>query len=310
MSLSLPLDAFIAHMSGADFFGLVVSVISGVPLLRADSRREVLYDLRGLAHDRPVRGDPHRAGVAAGPIHGRGVHRRAHVPDPIFGSPERFLYKVMRVDARRGPGLEVLREKPLDLLARGLAVPLLHPAHSERCSISPALNPLGYHSAPWNVTFNTVSSFVTNTNWQYYSGETTMSYFSQMIGLTVQNCLSAGVGIVVAVALMRGIIGRGGKSIGNFWQDLVRTDPVRARADLVRRRAGARLPGRRSRTSRLPERTRDHRARPIDRDGTGRLAGGDQGARDERRRLLQRQLCASVREPHGVHATSSRCCSC
>ena len=86
-----------------------------------------------------------------------------------------------------------------------------------------ALNPLGYHSAPWNVTFNTVSSFMTNTNWQYYSGETTMSYLSQMIGLTVQNWLSAGVGIVVAVALVRGIIGRSGKGIGNFWQDLVRT---------------------------------------------------------------------------------------
>ena len=85
------------------------------------------------------------------------------------------------------------------------------------------LNPLGYHSGTWNVTFNTVSSFVTNTNWQYYSGETTMSYLSQMIGLTVQNWLSAGVGIVVAVALIRGIVGRTGKSLGNFWHDLVRT---------------------------------------------------------------------------------------
>ena len=75
-----------------------------------------------------------------------------------------------------------------------------------------ALNPLGYHSAPWNVTFNTVSSFVTNTNWQYYGGETTMSYLSQMIGLTVQNFLSAGVGIVVAVALIRGIIGRAARA--------------------------------------------------------------------------------------------------
>jgi K+-transporting ATPase ATPase A chain len=73
------------------------------------------------------------------------------------------------------------------------------------------------------VTFNITSSFLTNTNWQYYSGETTMSYLSQMIGLTVQNWLSAGVGIVVAVALVRGIISRSGKGIGNFWQDMVRT---------------------------------------------------------------------------------------
>ena len=73
------------------------------------------------------------------------------------------------------------------------------------------------------MTFNTTSSFLTNTNWQYYGGETTMSYFSQMAGLTVQNFLSAGVGIAVAVALIRGIIGRSGKSIGNFWHDLIRT---------------------------------------------------------------------------------------
>ena len=85
------------------------------------------------------------------------------------------------------------------------------------------LNPVHFHSGPWNVSFNTASSFLTNTNWQYYGGETTMSYFSQMAGLTVQNFLSAGVGIVVAIALIRGIIGRSGKSLGNFWQDLVRT---------------------------------------------------------------------------------------
>ena len=59
-------------------------------------------------------------------------------------------------------------------------------------------NPEGFHSAPWDVTFNTTSSFVTNTNWQYYGGETTMSYFSQMAGLAVQNFVSAAVGIAVA----------------------------------------------------------------------------------------------------------------
>ena len=73
------------------------------------------------------------------------------------------------------------------------------------------------------MTFNTASSFVTNTNWQYYGGETTLTYFSQMLGLTVQNFASAAVGIVVAVALIRGIASRSGKSLGNFYQDLVRT---------------------------------------------------------------------------------------
>jgi K+-transporting ATPase ATPase A chain len=88
-------------------------------------------------------------------------------------------------------------------------------------------NPQGYHSGTWDVTFNTVSSFLTNTNWQYYGGETTMTYFSQMAGLAVQNFVSAAVGIVVVVALIRAIARRRGAtedtSLGNFWQDLTRT---------------------------------------------------------------------------------------
>ncbi len=82
---------------------------------------------------------------------------------------------------------------------------------------------VSFHSAPWDVTFNTVSSFMTNTNWQYYGGETTMTYFSQMVGLTVQNFASAAVGIVVAVALVRGIANRTSSSLGNFYVDFVRT---------------------------------------------------------------------------------------
>jgi K+-transporting ATPase ATPase A chain len=84
------------------------------------------------------------------------------------------------------------------------------------------LNPQGFHSGPWDLSFNTASSFVTNTNWQYYDGETTLSYFAQMAGLTVQNFVSAAVGIAVLVALIRGIVARSGRQLGNFWQDLVR----------------------------------------------------------------------------------------
>ena len=84
-------------------------------------------------------------------------------------------------------------------------------------------NPENFHSGTWDVTFNTVSSFVTNTNWQYYGGETTMTYFSQMAGLTVQNFASAAVGIAVAIAVIRGLANRSGRSyIGNFWVDLFR----------------------------------------------------------------------------------------
>ncbi len=84
-------------------------------------------------------------------------------------------------------------------------------------------NPEGFRSAPWDVTFNTTSSFVTNTNWQYYGGETTMTYFSQMAGLAVQNFVSAAVGMAVLAATIRGFASRGVKELGNFWRDVTRT---------------------------------------------------------------------------------------
>ena len=84
-------------------------------------------------------------------------------------------------------------------------------------------NPRDLDSAPYDVAFNTTASFVTNTNWQYYAGETTMSNFSQMAGLAVQNFISAAVGIAVAIAFIRALAARSGKSIGNFYSDLVKT---------------------------------------------------------------------------------------
>jgi K+-transporting ATPase ATPase A chain len=149
---------------------------------------------------------------------------------PIFAGPERFLYAVLRVDPKREQDWKAYAKSLLIFSLAGWLLLYLILRTQNAFYVPHALNPLGYHSAPWNVTFNTVSSFLTNTNWQYYSGETTMSYLSQMIGLTVQNWLSAGVGIVVAVALIRGIVGpasrragAAGKGIGNFWADLVRT---------------------------------------------------------------------------------------
>ena len=73
------------------------------------------------------------------------------------------------------------------------------------------------------MTFNTTASFVTNTNWQFYGGETTLSYFSQMAGLAVQNFVSAAVGMAVLAAVIRGFASRGAEELGNFWQDLTRT---------------------------------------------------------------------------------------
>lgn len=84
------------------------------------------------------------------------------------------------------------------------------------------LNPEGLASLSNDLSFNTAMSFVTNTNWQSYSGESTLSYFSQMLGLTVQNFLSAATGIAVFAALVRGIARKQTNKIGNFWVDLTR----------------------------------------------------------------------------------------
>jgi K+-transporting ATPase ATPase A chain len=147
---------------------------------------------------------------------------RRVILSPILAGPERFLYKLLCVDPKREQDWKGYAKSLLIFsLAGWLLLYLI--LRTQTVWNFTGLNPTGFHSGTWNVTFNTVSSFMTNTNWQFYSGETTMSYFSQMAGLTVQNWLSAGVGIIVAVALIRGIIGRSGKSLGNFWQDLVRT---------------------------------------------------------------------------------------
>jgi K+-transporting ATPase ATPase A chain len=84
-------------------------------------------------------------------------------------------------------------------------------------------NPMGLPAVRTDLAFNTAVSFVTNTNWQAYGGETTMSYTTQMLGLGTQNFVSAAVGMAVLAALARGMVRREGADLGNFWQDLVRT---------------------------------------------------------------------------------------
>ena len=137
---------------------------------------------------------------------------------PVLGPVERALYTAIGVDVGHGQDWKRYARSLLTFSAVSwlalyliLRTQTLHP-----------WNPEAFHSGTWDVTFNTVSSFVTNTDWQYYAGETTMTYFSQMAGLAVQNFASASVGICVAVALTRGIAARGGRSLGVFWQDLVR----------------------------------------------------------------------------------------
>ncbi len=85
------------------------------------------------------------------------------------------------------------------------------------------LNPDGLKGVPAHISLNTAASFVTNTNWQYYGGESTMSYLTQMAGLAVQNWVSAAVGMAVLAAVVRGLSRRSRNELGSFWQDLYRT---------------------------------------------------------------------------------------
>ena len=130
--------------------------------------------------------------------------------DRILGGPERLLYRLLRVDPERPQDWKAYASSLLIFSFAGWLL-LYVLLRTQTLWNFTGLNPMHFHSAPWNVTFNTTSSFVTNTNWQYYGGETTMSYFSQMAGLAVQNFVSAAVGIVVAIALLRASAARRGR---------------------------------------------------------------------------------------------------
>jgi K+-transporting ATPase ATPase A chain len=138
---------------------------------------------------------------------------------PLLGGAERLTYRALRVDPRRDQDWKSYA-KSLIVFSLVFWVALYVILRTQ--GIQP-FNPAGFASAPWNVTFNTTSSFVTNTNWQYYGGETTLSYFAGMAGLTVQNFVSAGVGMAVLAALIRGVSRREAAGLGNFWQDTVRS---------------------------------------------------------------------------------------
>jgi potassium-transporting ATPase potassium-binding subunit len=138
---------------------------------------------------------------------------------PVFGRIERGTYRLLRVSPE-GEGQD-WKQYARSLVVFSLLFWILLYLILRTQGIQP-FNPEGFKSGPWDLSFNTTSSFVTNTNWQYYGGETTLSFFAQMAGLAVQNFVSAAVGIAVLAALIRGIVSRSGKSLGNFWQDVTR----------------------------------------------------------------------------------------
>ena len=138
---------------------------------------------------------------------------------PLLGPIERGAYRLLRVrPEREGQDWKAYARS---LIVFSLLFWVLLYLILRTQGIHP-FNPRDFHSGPWDLSFNTTSSFITNTNWQYYGGEATLSYFSQMAGLAVQNFVSAAVGIAALVALIRGLVARSGRSLGNFWQDLVR----------------------------------------------------------------------------------------
>jgi K+-transporting ATPase ATPase A chain len=136
-----------------------------------------------------------------------------------LGWLERGFYRALRVD----PGAEHTWKTYVGALLAFNAVGFVFLYALLRLQGFLPLNPQGLEGVPPWIAFNTAVSFVTNTNWQAYGGESTLSYLSQLGGLCVQNFVSAGAGMAAAAALIRGIARRNAERIGNFWTDLVRS---------------------------------------------------------------------------------------
>lgn len=141
------------------------------------------------------------------------------VVNRIFARPENFLYRLcgIKADAEMG-----WKQYALALLLFNF-VGLLFVYALQRLQFWLPFNPQGMLNVGIDSSFNTAISFVTNTNWQGYSGESTMGYLTQMLALAVQNFVSAATGIAVAFALIRGFFRHGMSSIGNFWVDMTRS---------------------------------------------------------------------------------------
>ena len=138
--------------------------------------------------------------------------------DPVLRPIERTIYRLCGIQS----GTEMTWvEYAISMLLFSLAGMLAMYALERLQGILP-LNPQSLPAVPPALSFNTAASFTTNTNWQAYAGETTMSYLTQMAGLAYHNFVSAAAGIAMAIAIVRGLVRRTAKTIGNFWVDLTR----------------------------------------------------------------------------------------
>lgn len=149
----------------------------------------------------------------------RALSGQSTVLSPILGPLERRFYSLSGIDRTREQSWHDYTLAMLVFSAAGFLV--LYGL--QRLQAYLPFNPQGFSGVAPGLAFNTSVSFVTNTNWQAYSGETTMSHLVQMAGLTVHNFLSAATGIALALALTRAFARSGAKTLGNFWVDLTRT---------------------------------------------------------------------------------------
>jgi potassium-transporting ATPase potassium-binding subunit len=148
------------------------------------------------------------------------VYQGQHTfPDRVLGTVERFIYRLAGINPEDDMNWKTYAIAVLLFNMFGLlAVYAL-----QRLQAGMPLNPLGLGPVTPDSSWNTAVSFATNTNWQGYGGEVSMSYLTQMLGMTVQNFVSAATGMAVLVALTRGIVRQTAKGIGNFWVDLTRS---------------------------------------------------------------------------------------
>ncbi|HBC47052.1 MAG TPA: potassium-transporting ATPase subunit KdpA [candidate division Zixibacteria bacterium] len=144
---------------------------------------------------------------------------KSHILLNTFGWVERGIYRICKID----PGEEMTWKHYAGALLAFNVLGLLAVFFLQIFQAKLPLNPQGLAGVSWHSSLNTAISFMSNTNWQGYAGEAIMSYLTQMLGLCVQNFLSAATGIAVFLALARGIIRKSSGFIGNFWTDIVRT---------------------------------------------------------------------------------------
>jgi K+-transporting ATPase ATPase A chain len=141
--------------------------------------------------------------------------------DPLLRPLERLLYRLCGVDEKTE--MDWKEYAVSMLLFSAVSMFVLYLIERIQGLKWMPWNPQHFAGVEAHLAFNTAASFTTNTNWQNYGGESTMSYFTQMAGLAYHNFVSAGVGIALAIAIIRGIARKESKTIGNFWVDVTRS---------------------------------------------------------------------------------------